>query len=154
MGLKRWWRKVRSRKPGIYAYVTQEHLRPWRKEIGYVGKSNRLDLRDGQHKDKRWYDLVVRRYTLRLPWWLGWDWVLLPLETIAIVLLLPRYNWQKNPRPGKVGPRDQELQRQQRDMAPASYHRRVQLSRLLDYVYRTAGVLIILAGLTGWYVSK
>jgi hypothetical protein len=154
VGLKRWARKVRRRKPGIYCYVTQKHLRPWSKEIGYIGKSNRLDLRDGQHATKGWWDLKVRRYCLKLPWWLGWDWVLLPLETLAIVLLLPRYNWQKNPRPGKVGPRDQALQRQQRDLAPAGYRPRVQVSRMLDRVYQVAGVLVILTGLTGWYVSK
>lgn len=153
--MKRWWRKVRRRKPGIYLYVTQKHLRPWRKEAGYVGKSNRLDLRDAQHQPKPWYDLVVRRVTLiRLPWWLGWDWVLLPLETIAILLLLPRYNWQKNPRPGKVGPRDQALQRAARDLAPAGYRRRVQLSKVMDYVVQVAGVLIVLTGIGGWLWTR
>ena len=92
--------------------------------------------------------------TLRLPWWLGWDWVLLPLETVAIALLMPRYNWQKNPRPGKVGPRDQALQRRQRDLAPASYHRRVQLAKLLDYVTMASGVLVILAGFGGWLWTR
>jgi hypothetical protein len=161
--LAKWWRKVRRRKSGIYWYITRKHLRPWSKESGYVGKSVHLGMRDNCHEgtcrhagcaEKGWWDLVAHRMTLRLPWWLGWDWVLLPLETLAIVLLLPRYNWQKNPRPGKVGPRDQALQRQARDLAPAGYRRRVQMSRMLDRIYQVAGVLVILTGLGGWMWTR
>ncbi len=145
--LRHWWRMVRARKPGIYAYRTRKHRNPFRSEWGYVGRSNRLDLRDGQHAAKPWYDLVKKRYTLPLPWWLGWRWVLAPLETLLILLLLPRYNWQKNPRPGKVGPTQQRLQRQQREgyggpFAPYA-------ARLSVWVWRAAGVACLVAGIGG-----
>jgi hypothetical protein len=149
-----WTRKVRRRQPGIYAYRTRRHLRPGT-EWGYVGKSNRLDLRAKQHESKPWYDLNPRRYILiKLPWWLGWDWVLLPLETIVILMLLPRYNWQKNPRIGKVGPRDQAIQRLERQTADAVYRAKVELAHWATYAYRTIGVLTILIGLGGYLWTR
>lgn len=152
--MTRWTRKVRRRQPGIYAYRTRRHLRPGT-EWGYVGKSNRLDLRDGQHADKPWQDLKVRRLILiRLPWWLGWDWVLLPLETLVILALLPRYNWQKNPRPGKVGPLNQKLQRYERDTAPASYRAKVAATHYGTYALRGVAILMIITGLGGYLWNR
>jgi hypothetical protein len=150
----RWTRKVRRRRPGIYAYRTRRHLRPGT-EWGYVGKSNRLDLRDGQHADKGWRDLMVRRYILiKLPWWLGWDWVLLPLETLVILLLLPRYNWQKNPRIGKVGPRGQKIQRLEREQARPAHLMKVRAATLGIYALRGAVVLMIITGLGGYLWNR
>lgn len=145
---------MRRRRPGIYAYRTRRHLRPGT-EWGYVGKSNRLDLRDAQHADKGWRDLVTRRYILiRLPWWLGWNWVLLPLETLAILFLLPRYNWQKNPRIGKVGPRGQAAQRLEREQASSVYLMKVRAATLGVYALRGAALLMIISGLGGYLWTR
>lgn len=143
-----WWRMVRQRRPGIYAYRTREHTRPAVAEWGYVGLSNRLDLRDGQHQAKPWYDLVIRRYTvIRLPWWLGWRWVLAPLETLAILALLPRYNDSKNPRPGKARRSQQVIERAEREMLPAHVRAHDARSRFALWTIRFAGVACIVAGL-------
>lgn len=148
---RHWYRMVRARKPGIYAYRTWKHRNPTVAEWGYVGLSNRLDLRDGQHQTKPWYDLKIRRYTLlRLPWWLGWHWVLAPLETLLICLLLPRYNWQKNPRPGKVGPARQQIQRREREGYGGPYRARVARARFGLWALRAAGVVAIVAGVGGF----
>lgn len=153
--MRRWWRKVRARRPGIYAYRTWRHHRPTAAEWGYVGLSNRLDLRDGQHKLKPWYDLKVRRYVLvRLPWWLGWHWVLAPLETLFILLLLPRYNDAKNPRPGKVRKVQQGMERAERAVRGHAFHAKVEITRWAYLGARLAGAALILAGLGGWWITR
>lgn len=97
-------------------------------EWGYAGKSNHLALRRACHEGrctrhaacapgKPWADLIVSYRALRLPWWLGWQWVTLSIETILITILRPRYNWQKNPRRNKVPQRVQVMQRAARDRA-------------------------------------
>jgi hypothetical protein len=119
--------RARRRSPGIYWYRTRRHLKRGT-EWGYVGKSNHLDLRADCHEGrctrhpacaggKPWSDLIVRRRQLQLPWWLGWQWLTLSLETCLIALLRPRYNIQKNPRRSKVPYRIQQMQRAARDSA-------------------------------------
>lgn len=156
------FRKARRRTPGVYAYRTQKHLRPWRTEWGYVGESHHEKLRDADHHGrgrygapaKSWSDLIVRRHVLRLPWWLGWKWVLKSLETLAILVLRPRYNWAKNPWPHKVGPREQAQQRMTRDLAPPATRRRMQVARWVDMLARTGGALIIVTGVLGWLWTR
>ncbi len=143
---RRWWRTVRARRPGLYLYRTRRHLRPG-SQWGYAGLSNRLDLRDAQHKGKPWYDLVIYRLTFQLPWWLGWRWVLAPLETLLILAALPRYNWSKNPRPGKCGPRQQQAERLIRDTTNTTY---VTHAAARDWLYRLAAASIILVGIGGY----
>lgn len=132
-----WLRRVRRREAGVYAYRTDRHLRRGR-EWAYVGESLHLAQREkdhagvgryahraGQcpsyprpcsHMAKRWMDLRPRRYVLvRLPWFLAFSWITRSIETVLILMLRPRYNWAKNPRAGKVGPRGQAAQRQLRD---------------------------------------
>lgn len=154
-----WLRSAKRREPGIYAYRTWRHHRPTKTEWGYVGKSRHLAARDRQHKGtdlryktpaKPWADLIVNRYVIRLPWWLGWDWITLSLETVAILALRPRYNDQKNPRPGKVRSREQKAQRYERDHRTAGYTARVQVQRFLDITVRLIGVIIILVGIGGY----
>ncbi len=156
--------RARRRHPGVYWYRTRRHLRRGT-EWGYVGKSNHLALRADCHEGrctrhpacaggKPWSDLIVRRRSLELPWWLGWQWVTLSLETCLILLLRPRYNWQKNPRRGKVPPRIQALQREARDRAVMSGVGLRLRASYLDLVVRGAGVLIILTGLTGWWLTR
>lgn len=151
-----WWRSVRRRKPGVYCYITRRH-RGGGREIGYVGKSRHLPSRDRDHRgvgryghaEKPWVDLIVRRRMLMLPWWLGWDWITLFLETLAIWVLRPRYNTQKNPRLSKVGPRMQAVQRMQRDNNPVQ----MQVHWRVHYV-PMLGLLVILVGIGGWLWTR
>lgn len=153
-----WWRSVKRRQPGAYCYVTRRHLKPGQ-EIGYVGKSRHLPSRDRDHRgvgryghaEKPWADLIVRRYALTLPWWLGWDWITLSLETVAILVLRPRYNVQKNPRRRKVGPREQMMQRMVRDSLPLHMQTRVHMR--VHWMPVLAGIMIIV-GIGGWLWSR
>jgi hypothetical protein len=157
--------RARRRHPGVYWYRTRRHLKRGT-EWGYVGKSNHLILRADCHEGrctrhpacaggKPWSDLIVRRGQLELPWWLGWQWITLSLETAVIFALRPRYNWQKNPRRSKVPPRIQVMQRAARDRAIAPDWASIYLRRsYLDLAVRAAGVLIILTSLTGWWLNR
>lgn len=157
----RW--KRRYAHPGIYLYRTRRHMRPGT-EWGYAGKSRNLKLRDECHTGvctrhpgcaggKPWSDLVTRRYVLELPWWLGFDWITLSLETGLIWLARPRYNVQKNPRRDKVGP---YLARQQRRMRENSavYQERLRRVMWWSVVARTAAVLMIVTGAGGWWLTR
>lgn len=148
------FRKARRRHPGVYVYLTRRHLRRG-VEVGYVGKSNHLALRKAQHESKPWADLVVSYHALRLPWWLGWQWVTLSLETLVILVLRPRYNWQKNPRRSKVGPRVQLLQRAARDVARLSGGRDhpVRMFSLGSLVPVLAVAMIVVGGI-GWFLNS
>jgi hypothetical protein len=159
MGLKRWARKVRRRKPGIYLARTRKHARPGR-ENGYVGRSNNVELRRRCHlgtcrhpcPPKPWSDLDPRWYHLPLPWWLGWRWCLAPLEALAILLLLPRYNVQLNRRnPRRVSPGRQVAQRVRRDAAGAGY-RAEQFA--VTWLFRLAGTAFIATGVLGWWLHR
>lgn len=174
-------KKWKRRKPGVYAWRTDRHLNRSRREWGYVGESVNIGMRDRCHLGtcghrpavqqiagggtltsgrgcvaKPWTDLRPVRYTIvRLPWWLGFKWVLRPLETLVILLLAPRYNWQKNAwNPRRVPPSTQNAQRGQRDGAGPAYHAKVQAARALGIVLRVLGVLLILAGLSGYLITR
>lgn len=157
------FRKARRRTPGIYVFRTRRHMRRGT-EWGYAGKSNHLALRRRCHegtctrhpacKDgKPWADLVVSYRCLELPWWLGWQWVTLFLETLVIFALRPRYNWQKNPRLTKVGPRGQAQQRAERDRA-RMLGEPLERTDLAGWLVWPAGILMIVTGLTGWYLTR
>lgn len=155
-------KKWKRRKPGIYLVRTDKHLHPARRENAYVGRSNNVPLRTLQHlgksrgaKAKSWTDLNPRWHVLRLPWWLGWTWVLAPLEAAAILLLMPRYNHQLNKgNPRRVQLSAQARQRAERDAAPRSYHVKVQAYRAGRIALRVAGVLMIVAGLSGYLMTR
>jgi excinuclease UvrABC nuclease subunit len=151
-------RSLKRRRPGVYAYRTRRHLKSGT-EWGYVGKARNLATRDKCHHGtchhngcviKPWMDLEVRRYTIRLPWWLGFDWITLSLETLVILALQPRYNWQKNPRKDKVGPRTQVAQRMVRDLAPARERASFRVDRLVQF----AGLVIIAVGIGGYLWNR
>lgn len=154
--------RARRRRPGIYAYRTRKHLRRGT-EWGYAGMSTSLPDRFKCHAGtcgkhiacaggKPWYDLKAAYYELRLPWWLGWKWFLLSIETIMIVVLRPRYNVQKNPRRSKVGKVQQGLQRAQRERARA-VGQEVLRASITDLVIRSAAILLIVAGPLGYYLT-
>lgn len=159
-----WLRSCRRRKPGVYLYRTRRHLAPWRTEWGYAGKSRNLEIRKDCHAGRcsqghancagaPWSDLVIFRWTLRLPWWLGWDWVTLSLETLLIWLVRPRYNWQKNPRRDKVPPRIQKIQRQTRMANPVTYRAAIRAT-WISYAVVTISVAMIAIGLGGYLITK
>lgn len=155
-------RSLKRRRPGVYAYRTRRHLAPARTEWGYVGKARNLATRDRCHHGtchhhcviKPWIDLEVSRYTIPLPWWLGFDFITLSLETLVILALRPRYNWQKNPRRDKVGPRGQATQRAERDLQPASYRAKVQAQRLGLLAVRALGIIVIFVGIGGYLWNR
>lgn len=156
------FRKARRRRPGVYAYRTRKHLRRG-VEWGYVGESTNLPLRAKCHAgtcrhatcaEKPWYDLKVGYWELRLPWWLGWKWVLRSIETILIVVLRPRYNVAKNRRRGRVPLSVAKVQRANRDRMAAHYSGRIADRHALDYLIRATAVALILAGPIGWYLTR
>jgi hypothetical protein len=155
--------RARRRHPGLYWYRTRRHLRRGT-EWGYAGMSTHLDLRADCHEGrctrhegckggKGWSDLIVRRRQLRLPWWLGWKWFLLSIETIMIFLLRPRYNIQKNPRRNKVPARVQMLQRAARDAARlhGAPEREPQGFSMLITVI---GISMIIASIVGTWITR
>jgi hypothetical protein len=158
-----WLRRMKRRKPGVYAYRTDRHLAPGR-EWGYVGKARDLDVRDRCHNGrchhrsgcapKPWLDLRPRRYAVELPWWLGFDFITLGLETLVILALRPRYNWQKNPRKDKVGPRTQATQRRLRDDLGQAAVMPDGRGVTQEQALRVLGTAFLLAGIVGWLVSR
>lgn len=170
-----WLRRMKRRKPGVYAYRTDRHLAPGR-EWGYVGKARHLPSREqdhqglgrwthpGQpcpnaprpcsHQAKSWMDLRPRRYSIELPWWLGFDFITLSLETLVILALRPRYNWQKNPRKDKVGPRTQAAQRRVRDDLGQAAIMPARGGATQEQALRVLGTAFLLAGIVGWLVSR
>jgi hypothetical protein len=151
------FRKARRRHPGVYVYLTRRHLGRG-VEVGYVGKSNFLELRKVQHESKPWADLVVGYHALRLPWWLGWQWVTLSLETLVILVLRPRYNWQKNPRRSKTGPRVQALQRAARDELRAAagpgWVVEFGSGSRFGFLVPALAVAMIVVGGIGWFLNS
>lgn len=156
--LSRWWRSCKRRKPGIYVFRTRRH-RASGTEWGYVGKSRNLAARRRDHEGtgawgaaaKPWIDLVTSYRALRLPWWLGWGWVLSPLEAATIVILRPRYNWLLNPRRSKVGPQRQAEQRRERELYGGGP---TVVSRITDVAVRVLAAALVLGGLAGWLVVR
>jgi hypothetical protein len=161
-----WLRRMKRRKPGVYVYRTWRHDRPTRSEWGYAGKSRNLDTRKLCHQgichhascrkagSKPWLDLEIFRWTLQLPWWLGFDFITLTLEAILIVVLRPRYNWKGNPRRDKVGPIGQKIQRAQRDARPPAVHTRIVRDRAVGLGMVLLGVAVTTAGMTGWLWTR
>lgn len=173
-------RKWKRRRPGVYAFRTRQHLNMLRREWGYVGESVNIRLRERCHlgtcahkptvqhvaggtvvsgrgcSPKPWTDLDPIRHTIiRLPWWLGFKWVLRPLETLVILALAPRYNWQKNAwNPRRVPLNAQAAQRAERNGYGRAYQTKAVAARALGIVLRVAGVLLILAGLSGYLITR
>lgn len=159
--IDRW--KRRYAHAGVYLYRTRRHMRPGT-EWGYAGKSRNLALRDVCHRGgctrhpgckggKPWSDLIVRRHTIELPWWLGFDWITLSIETGLIWVFRPRYNWQKNPRKDKVHADLAARQRRAREYG-ALFQERMQRAGLLWLATRVAGVAMIVIGAGGWWLTR
>lgn len=143
--------RTHRRRAGIYLVRTNKH-RGRGRENGYVGRSNYVDLRTEchlgrcQHKthyEKSWADLDPRWHWIKLPWWLAFKPVQVLLESIAIKVLMPRYNVQQNRHnPRRVPLKDQARQRAQRDRTGHKV-----ATRGGSLILRAVGVLLILAGI-------
>jgi hypothetical protein len=152
--------KARRRRPGVYVYRTRRHLRRGT-EWGYAGMSTNLPKRYRCHAgtckhnchEKPWYDLKAAYFELRLPWWLGWKWVLLSIETILIAVLRPRYNTQKNPRRSKVPPGAQQVQRAIRNARAIAGDGRLRPSPL-DLLIRITAACLIVGGPLGYLLTR
>lgn len=154
-------RKWKHRKPGIYLVRTDRHLRPGR-ENGYVGRSVNWEIRrkqhlgqDARHAPKPWTDLRPRWIVLRMPWWLGWKWVLAPLELLAILVLLPRYNDALNHgNPRRVTLSRAAAQRLARDVGDPWLARKRLAVTWGMYALRGVGVACVLAGFAGYLLTR
>lgn len=157
-------RKWKRRKGGIYLWRTRKHAHPTRRENGYVGLTNSFRRREADHRgrtayqradgsvvattEKPWMDLDAKVYRMiRLPWWLCWRWVLAPLETLAILVLMPRYNHSKNLwNPRRISLSRQRAQRAARDAGGLAYRARVRASVWGRRAVQGLGLILIITG--------
>ena len=167
-----WWRSCKRRRGGIYTWRTRKHAHPSLREWGYVGLTNSFTRRERDHKgktaylqedgtvkaatEKPWMDLDAKVHkVVRLPWWLCWGWVLGPLETLVILLLWPRYNHAKNLwNPRRVPLSRQAAQRTERDAGGAVYRAKVRTVVWGRYAVQALGVILIIVGAYGAYVTR
>jgi hypothetical protein len=165
-------RKWKRRKGGIYAWRTRKHAHPARREWGYVGLTNSFARRERDHKgktlyeretgqvygttEKPWMDLDAKVYRIiQLPWWLCWHWVMRPLETMAILILWPRYNHAKNLwNPRRVSLSRQKSQRWSRDIGGTAYRFRVHASVWARHAVQALGAALVIGGLVGYWITN
>lgn len=174
--IRKWWRKVRRRKGGVYLVRVDHHVNRARRVWGYVGESVNFYFRKRQHLGtsrfdpftgkasatalhkvpvQPWSDLRPRWYYIPLPWWLCWKWILRPLETLFILLLWPRYNDAKNRwNPLRITKPMARIHRMSRDQGTATQVIRVWTAHGVRYALQGAGVLLILAGVAGYVYLK
>lgn len=170
--VKKWYRKCKRRKGGVYAKRMRKHANPFRREWGYVGESNSFKRRERDHEgrtayqradgviqrstEKPWMDLDVKTYRIiPLPWWLCWKWVLRPLETLVIFLLWPRYNDRKNrwnPRRVPIGLQFQ--QRAARDAGQMHSRARVFMWRMTRRLLQISGAALIVLGVVSTMIHR
>lgn len=127
---KRWLRKVKRRKGGVYLWRVDHHQNRARRVNGYVGETVSFVLRSKQHLGismnqvtltrnigQPWSDLHPVMYrVISLPWWLCWKWVLRPLETLVMLVTWPVYNHAKNGwNPRRIPLHAAKVQRARRD---------------------------------------
>lgn len=158
--LKKWVKKCKRRKPGVYGVRCDKHANRLRREWAYVGESVNLFLRQKDHlgqgrfgnKPKPWTTLNPTFHTLvKLPWWLGWKWILPPLETVLILTLWPRYNEAKNRwNPRRVSRHAQHAQALSRAQGGIAYRARVWSAHLGRRLIQISGVALIIIGIYGW----
>ena len=174
--LKRWIKKCKRRKGGIYGYRVRHHSNPMRRHWGYIGESVSFYFRNRQHMGtsnyaaaagKRltvpvkvpaqpWSDLDPTFHRIiRLPWWLCWKWVLRPLETLVMLATWPVYNISKNGwNPRRITKREAQRAREARDAGTYWYRGQVTLARAGRIAIQVAGVVLVLVGSYGWMVTR
>jgi hypothetical protein len=180
--LKRWIKKCKRRRGGVYLWRVDHHLNRARRVNGYVGETVSFFLRSRQHMGESRFDPVtgavvksrkpglatvkvpaqpwsdlnpVRHDVIKLPWWLCWKWVLRPLETLVIVLTWPVYNDAKNRwNPRRITKSMARLQRRQRDEGGMAYRARVGVAHAGRIAVQVAGAALVLVGTYGWIVTR
>jgi hypothetical protein len=174
---KKWYRKVRKRRGGVYLWRVDHHRNRARRVNGYVGETVSFYFRGRQHMGmsnyvvaggKRqtmavktpaqpWSDLnPVCHKVIKLPWWLCWKWVLRPLETLVILCTWPVYNDAKNHwNPRRIPKGMARMQRVQRDQGALSmaYRARIGLAHLGRAAAISAGAVLIIVGTYGWVTT-
>jgi hypothetical protein len=175
--LKKWVKKVKRRKGGVYGYRTRRHDNAFRREWGYIGETVSFYFRDRQHLSgqshfaaaggKRlakptsgpaqpWSDLdPVLIKIIKLPWWLCWKWVLRPLETLVILCTWPRYNDAKNHwNPRRVTKSMAKAQRAARDSHTVIQRVGVTVVSWSRRLTMAAGAGVVVIGLAGWMITR
>jgi hypothetical protein len=180
--MRRWVKKCKRRKGGVYLWRVDKHNNRARRVNGYVGETVSFYLRSRQHmgesrfdpatgqavKSKApglalikipaqpWSDLnPVRRDVIKLPWWLCWKWVLRPLETLVILLTWPVYNDAKNHwNPRRITKSLAKAQRAHRDQGGYAYRAQVGLAHAGRIALQVAGAVLVIGGSYGWIVTR
>jgi hypothetical protein len=155
---KKWYRKIRRRRGGIYLWRVDHPRNRARRRNGYVGRTNSFYFRGKQHMEKAsWADLnPICHKVIKLPWWLCWVWVMDPLETLVILCTWPIYNDAKNHWNPRRVPRSLAIaQRAQRDRGQLSlvYRTRVSLAHVGRAAAISAGAVLIIVGTYGWMTT-
>jgi hypothetical protein len=180
--LKRWIKKCKRRKGGVYLVKVDHHLNRSRRVNGYVGRTVSFHFRKRQHlghsrfdpatgvvvkgkaphgpamvkvPSQPWSDLNPVWREFRFPWWLCWKWVLDPAETLLILLTWPVYNDAKNHwNPRRITKGLAKAQRATRDSGGMIYRGQVGLAHVGRVALQVAGGLVILVGTYGWMVTR
>lgn len=162
--LKRWIKKCRRRRGGVYLWRVDHHRNRARRVNGYVGETVSYYFRGkdqmGQGRkgqEAPWSDLNPKRYqVIPLPWWLCWKWVLRPLETLVILCTWPVYNDAKNRWNPRRIPKDlAAAQREAREYGRGvAYTTRVTLAHGARIALQVAGAATVLIGTYGWIVTR
>jgi len=175
--LKKWIKKCKRRRGGIYGYRTRRHDNAFRREWGYVGRTVNFYFRNKQHlghgthyapeggrrlavpvkaAGQPWSDLdPIMVKIIKLPWWLCWKWVQEPLETLVIWLLWPRYNDAKNHWNPRRIPKDlAKRQRMARDNGTLIQRTRVTVVSWTRRLTMSAGAALVVIGLAGWMMTR
>jgi hypothetical protein len=174
--LKRWSRKVRRRRGGVYLVRCDHHLNRARRVNGYVGETVSHHLRKRQHLGasrfdpatgvavkagfvkvlgQPWADLNPVWHKINLPWWLCWKWVLRPLETMVILCTWPVYNDAKNHwNPRRIPKSIAKAQRATREAGGLTYTARAAVSHAARWLFQAAGVAVIVIGIYGWAMTR
>lgn len=174
---KKWYRKVRRRRGGVYLWRVRHHRNPLRRVNGYVGETVSYHFRSRQHMGQShygpaggprsavavkvpaqpWSDLdPVLHKVIPLPWWLCWKWVLRPLETLVILCTWPVYNDAKNRwNPRRIEKGRARTQRRARDEGwTLTTSARIGLARGVRTALQLIGALIMVIGAYGWMVTR
>jgi hypothetical protein len=179
--LKRWIKKCKRRKGGVYLVRVDHHRNRARRVNGYVGRTVSFHFRKRQHlghsrfdpatgavvKGKGpgvpmtkipaqpWSDLNPVWREFRFPWWLCWKWVLDPAETLLILATWPVYNDAKNHwNPRRIPKSVARAQRAARDAGGHVYRGRVGLAHAGRVLVQVAGAALVLVGAYGWVVTR
>lgn len=175
--LKRWSKKVRRRRGGVYLWRVRHHAKPMQRVNGYVGETvsfhhrakqhlavTRFDVKTGVESKtgalkvpkQSWSDLDPTCHpVIRLPWWLCWKWILKPLETLVILCTWPVYNDKKNRwNPRQIPIHAAKAMRAARDRGGFGVRAQATAGRLARLTLQVAGTVLVFVGIFGWMATR